>query len=350
MILFDYDPSRSSQVPNRLLADYKGALMVDGYEGYHAVCQSQSITRLDCWVHARRKFVEVNKANKKNNPQASYVIKLIARLYVIEKALQGAPPTDIYATRHTRSKPIIDKLASTWRKNHGFKNGFDFQIIDCINSGGFFDLSSGPDSILKIPLADNPSVMALTTSKPVKVFAELDDWSSACYSRSILRYLCTKVSEHYENTRFGTCPLLSKFNGISEPRVDGITRIAEERGSYKLFGFCPNYGSCPELSFLGLPTKLRFHSAEFESFYVGKQQAPTQVLEGMEISSSNFNLLHINRLIVLGDLEIRDSFFESFDAGLIVIMGDMSIRNTIIEDFDVREILIYGTLHVSNHP
>jgi len=30
--LFEYDPSRSSQVPERLLAGYQGALMVDGYE------------------------------------------------------------------------------------------------------------------------------------------------------------------------------------------------------------------------------------------------------------------------------------------------------------------------------
>ena len=110
VIVFDYDPSRSAQVPNRLLADYKGALMVDGYEVYSGVCRSGDIQRLGCWVHARRKFVEVNKASKKNNPQASYVIKLIARLYAIEKALQGAPPTDVYATRHTRSKPIINKL------------------------------------------------------------------------------------------------------------------------------------------------------------------------------------------------------------------------------------------------
>ncbi len=65
LILFDYDPSRSSEVPKRLLADYDGAMMVDGYVGYDAVCAEQAITRLGCWAHARCKFVEAVKAGGK---------------------------------------------------------------------------------------------------------------------------------------------------------------------------------------------------------------------------------------------------------------------------------------------
>jgi transposase len=63
--LFDYDPSRSGAVPRRLLAGYSGALMLDGYEGYAPVCREQGLTRLGCWVHASRKFVDVSKASKK---------------------------------------------------------------------------------------------------------------------------------------------------------------------------------------------------------------------------------------------------------------------------------------------
>ena len=71
--LFNYNPSRSGSVPSGLLADYRGALMVDDYEGYHAVCREQALTRLGCWVHARRKFVDVSKSSKsskKKNGQA----------------------------------------------------------------------------------------------------------------------------------------------------------------------------------------------------------------------------------------------------------------------------------------
>lgn len=113
VILFDYDPSRSGSVPQRLLQDYQGALMLDGYEGYNAVCQSEGIIRLGCWAHARRKFVEVGKASKKKNPQAAYALKLIAKLYKIEKACKNVTAENRYQARQTQAKPIIDKL-HTW--------------------------------------------------------------------------------------------------------------------------------------------------------------------------------------------------------------------------------------------
>ncbi len=120
MILFDYDPSRKASVPRRLLAGYEGALMVDGYEGYSSACQRQNLTRLGCWAHARRKFVEAAKAQgKKKNTRAAYAIKLIAKLYSIEKQIAQKRPeyerTDgfddyRYEQRQLRSKPIIEKL------------------------------------------------------------------------------------------------------------------------------------------------------------------------------------------------------------------------------------------------
>ena len=108
--LFDYDPSRSGAVPRRLLAGYAGALMLDGYEGYAPVCKEQGLTRLGCWVHARRKFVDVSKASKKKNSQAAYAIKLIAKLYAIEKTNKDANAEDRYQARIESAKPIIDKL------------------------------------------------------------------------------------------------------------------------------------------------------------------------------------------------------------------------------------------------
>ena len=110
IILFDYDPSRSGSVPKRLLADYQGALMVDGYEGYEPLCREQSLIRLGCWVHARRKFVDVSKASKNKNRQAAYAIKLIAKLYAVEKASKEASSEARHQARLEKSKPIIDKL------------------------------------------------------------------------------------------------------------------------------------------------------------------------------------------------------------------------------------------------
>lgn len=113
VVLFNYDASRSGAVPKTLLAGYQGALMVDGYEAYEQVCRDQSLVRLGCWVHARRKFVEVGKASKKKNTQATYAINLIAKLYAIEKSLKDATTEIRHQQRLERSKPIIDKLR-TW--------------------------------------------------------------------------------------------------------------------------------------------------------------------------------------------------------------------------------------------
>jgi len=121
MILFDYAPSRKASVASRLLAGYEGALMVDGYSGYAPVCEQQALTRLGCWAHARRKFVEAANAQgrKKKPTKATYAIKLIAKLYSVEKQIEQKRPEYAsaegftlyrYEQRQLRSKPVIEKL------------------------------------------------------------------------------------------------------------------------------------------------------------------------------------------------------------------------------------------------
>jgi len=44
------------------LAGYAGHLQTDGYSGYNQVLSREAITGLGCWAHARRKFVEAQKA------------------------------------------------------------------------------------------------------------------------------------------------------------------------------------------------------------------------------------------------------------------------------------------------
>ena len=62
VVLFHYDASRSEDVPSRLLDGFTGVLQTDGYAGYNQACQDNPITRIGCWDHARRKFVEASKA------------------------------------------------------------------------------------------------------------------------------------------------------------------------------------------------------------------------------------------------------------------------------------------------
>lgn len=68
VLLFDYDPSRSGQVPRRLLAGWRDYLMTDCYEGYSAVVAQEGLDHLGCWAHARRRFVDAAKVQAKGKP------------------------------------------------------------------------------------------------------------------------------------------------------------------------------------------------------------------------------------------------------------------------------------------
>lgn len=111
IILFEYDPSRSKQVPPKLLPEYRGAIMVDGYEGYDHVYRTQSLTRLGCWAHARRKFVEAQRAaGKHKSTKADYALKLIGKLYQLEKTLADVDADERRRQRQQHAKPVLDKL------------------------------------------------------------------------------------------------------------------------------------------------------------------------------------------------------------------------------------------------
>ena len=48
LIYYAYDPSRSAEVPKRLLRDFAGYLQTDGYEGYTALGQEPGIVHVGC--------------------------------------------------------------------------------------------------------------------------------------------------------------------------------------------------------------------------------------------------------------------------------------------------------------
>jgi transposase len=112
-VLFHYNASRSQDTPKQQLHDYHGALMVDGYEGYQAVCNENSIIRLGCWAHARRKFIEAkNQQPKGKTGKADQALSFIQKLYLIERQAndQQLDAEQRYRLRQQQAKPILDKL------------------------------------------------------------------------------------------------------------------------------------------------------------------------------------------------------------------------------------------------
>ncbi len=113
IVLFNYDQSRSSEVPRRLLEGFSGHLMSDGYAGYHAVTK-HGITGIGCWAHARRKFKEAEKVQGKSKGAGKVHLALseIQKLYVIERQIADKPPDERLAVRQARAGPILNKMRS----------------------------------------------------------------------------------------------------------------------------------------------------------------------------------------------------------------------------------------------
>lgn len=123
-ILFEYDPSRSGEVPLRLLDGYTGYLQTDGYSGYHAVCKKNGTIQLGCWDHARRKFKEAQVAQPKAKKgklraatKADRALSFINKLYMIERQIKVLTVAEKYQQRQQRSVPVLNNLKSYLEEN-----------------------------------------------------------------------------------------------------------------------------------------------------------------------------------------------------------------------------------------
>ncbi|WP_143821157.1 IS66 family transposase, partial [Motiliproteus sp. MSK22-1] len=117
--LFDYDPSRSGSVPERLLAGYKGYIQTDGYEGYAAIGRQEGVINQGCWAHARRKFDEAIKAQGKPQKagKAQMGLSYIQKLYRIEKQITDQPPDKKLEVRQQQSQKILANLRKWLEKS-----------------------------------------------------------------------------------------------------------------------------------------------------------------------------------------------------------------------------------------
>jgi hypothetical protein len=109
-------------VPVRLLDDFSGILQADGYSGYGKVCRDNNLTRIGCWDHARRKFVEASKAaaltSKKGHPlKADGALSHIRKLYAVEKTARDLSDAQRYRVRQEKSLPLLATFKAWLEKN-----------------------------------------------------------------------------------------------------------------------------------------------------------------------------------------------------------------------------------------
>lgn len=87
VLIYQYQPTRSGQVPLKFLDGYQGYVQSDAYSGYDSLGRQPGIQLVGCWAHVRRKFKEVitAKSNRKKQGHATQALDYIGQLYAIEK-------------------------------------------------------------------------------------------------------------------------------------------------------------------------------------------------------------------------------------------------------------------------
>ena len=123
IILFDYSPTRSRQVPVDLLDDYSGYLQVDAYDGYNKVVRDNDLIRVGCWGHVMVKFKDTYKVQaklkRKKTSLTRQAIKIIKALYQVEDEadVREFNAQQRQFLRQVKSKPILKKFKK-WLDKH----------------------------------------------------------------------------------------------------------------------------------------------------------------------------------------------------------------------------------------
>jgi len=116
--VYIYSEDRKGIRPASHLANFKGVLQVDGYNGFQRLACDRvdaSVTLAFCWAHARRPFYDFFVSTQ--SPLAAEVLARIQKLYAIEAEIRGQSADYRKKVRQERSKPIVEAL-HVWLQAH----------------------------------------------------------------------------------------------------------------------------------------------------------------------------------------------------------------------------------------
>jgi transposase len=106
-VLYRLGESRSAEAASKIIRDFKGTLVSDGYTAYHALKKQGAGFRIaHCWAHVRRKFIEAEASAK---APCAAVLDLIGQFYEVERSVTG-PPQERLAVRNEKSRPIVQQI------------------------------------------------------------------------------------------------------------------------------------------------------------------------------------------------------------------------------------------------
>ena len=109
LLLYQYHPTRSGEVPDKFLKGYTGYLQTDGYAGYNKAAENNSIIHVGCFAHARRYFEQAHKLNKKSKVGFKG-LDYIQKIYAVESKLRKSSlsPEKFLETRKKEVTPLLE--------------------------------------------------------------------------------------------------------------------------------------------------------------------------------------------------------------------------------------------------
>ncbi len=105
--VFDFTLSRARDGPAQFLKDFHGTLLADAYGGYDGIVLNQELPRAGCWAHARRKFVDAERAAP---AVVQPIVQQINRLFALEARLTDAEPDQRLEQRQAHVRPVLEAL------------------------------------------------------------------------------------------------------------------------------------------------------------------------------------------------------------------------------------------------
>ena len=113
---YEFTRSRAGEHPQRLLGNWRGFLQADDYSGYAALFRGGNITHAACWMHARRRFYEIDRAQKTPG-LAREALRFIGEIYRIESAIRDKPPDKRCELRRAETAPVLADFRR-WLEGH----------------------------------------------------------------------------------------------------------------------------------------------------------------------------------------------------------------------------------------
>lgn len=114
-VVFDFEMTRSKEVPKAFFKDYGGILHTDGYAAYEKDIGAEGMIHACCIAHARRKFIDAVKVQtnaKATDPKLESVVVLVDGLFAIDREArqQKLSLDDRHALRQEHAPAILAEL------------------------------------------------------------------------------------------------------------------------------------------------------------------------------------------------------------------------------------------------